>query len=617
MLSVRHELVAARVRAEQQAAAAGSDGKGKLSLLQLLPPSQPPSNPVLEGIRAAQQAAAAAAAEDASSSWSTTPDAADVRVLRRSTWRQLLQSGSASSSRSAAEAAAPGSPSGAEAAAEAAPRPLLLQGAASPAAVAAGSSSSSAARVRPSAADSPSLEALISQSSKGLNVSPLFVNLAEGLGSPPHERSHQQSRGGSQQQQQRQQLGSPCMAESCASVSVACGSGRHAAGFGGPLRLVMSPMQSAAASFMPLRPQHSQQQREEAAQQRPGSSLSPHAGTAVARGAPPSPPLPLFETLSPAAGSPAAAQQADSDGDSSRSSSPVAPARSWRQEAAEAAAATAAAADMASPASGSSSRRRAASVAFTPLRRLGDSPLPEPQPQRPQRLAGVSSPLAPTAGGNCTPVSRLHGGSTLSSLHAATPAPSPILQPVQQRAQQSWRQGGLSGGSPGSPQLLASCFKSKPLAPSPFAAAAGSPLAAQQQEPWTLAAARSPSAPVPATSGSLDSPRGSAGRRRSRVITTSSPQPSAHARDAPSPALPHRLASGGVQAAGGSDLVSGLRALDSPVASSLSSRPVAQASVGASRGKGGTVSAGSGGGAFDLAELQRRLLAIDRSKGRS
>ncbi|PRW20172.1 hypothetical protein C2E21_9164 [Chlorella sorokiniana] len=69
MLSVRQELAAARVRDEQQAAAA-ADGRG--SLLQLLPLSQPPCNPVAEGMRISQQAAAAVAAEGDSSPCLTT-----------------------------------------------------------------------------------------------------------------------------------------------------------------------------------------------------------------------------------------------------------------------------------------------------------------------------------------------------------------------------------------------------------------------------------------------------------------------------------------------------------------------------------------------------------------
>ncbi len=628
MLSVRQELAAARVRDEQQAATSGDSKSG---LLRLLPPSQPPCNPVAEGMQMSQQAAAAAAAEDGGSA---TPDAADVRALRRSAWRQLLQCGNGSGSTGDAAVGAPAqaSPEGATAAPGGEAGSPLRPGAA---AAAAGSSSSKAPRERaPAATGSPSLEELISHSSWGLDGVQRLASLDGG--SPLEEDEAWQPSACNVQQQhhhqsrdQQQPSGSPCTAESCASFSIAGGSSRQAAGGRRPLRLAVSPMQSAAASFMP---RHSPRRQAEARQlaQRP----------AAAQAASSSPLLPLFESLSPKAGSPAAPRPADSDGDSSGSSrgggSPIAPARSWRHEAA---AAATAAADTPSPASGTSSRRRAASVAFTPPRRLGDSPLPELPAQRPQQLAS----LAVSKGGHTPPLSRLQsarGPEQLSpALHAATPAPSPVLQPVQQqRVQASWRQGGLSGGSPSSPQLLASCLKSKPLAPSPFALEpssplVASPLAAQQQEqPWTLAAARSPSAPAgrsaldspcgsgaldsPRGSGALSSPRGSAGRRRSAVVTTSSPRASAHSRDAPSPALPHRLASSGPKsshAAAGSDLISGLRAFDSPIATSLTSRPVQQGSRGSGRSAGGTAAAGGSSG-LDFAELQKRLLAIDKGR---
>ena len=632
MLSVRQELAAARVRDEQQAATAGDSSSG---LLQLLPPSLPPCNPVAEGMQMSQQAAAAAA-EDAGSAWCATPEVADVRALRRSVWQQVLQGSDGSSisdmgSKAAVDANQPAAGVGPEGAA-ASP---LLSGAA---AAAAGSSSSKAPRARPPAArsaDSPSLEDLISHSSRGLDGPQRLASL-DGLSSPVEEfGTWQPSSHSAQQQQQQQQQhsrdqqqpsGSPCMAESCASFSIAGGSGRRAVGGSRPLRLAVSPMQSAAASFMPQRRQPSPHQQAEGRQQQPGWSQRPAAAPAV----PSSPLLPLFESLSPKASSPAVPQPADSDGDSSGSSSkgcpsPMAPARSWRH----AAAATAtAAADAASPASGTSSRRRAASVAFTPPRRLGDSPLPELPLQRSQQVAS----LAVGRGGESTPVSRLQGTSRREqlspALHAATPAPSPVLQPgQQQRVEPSRRQGGLGYDSPSSPQLLASCLKSKPLALSPFALAPSSPRAVQQQEqPWTLAAARSPSAAAgsvglnsPRGSGALGSPLGSAGRRRSTVITTSSPRLSAQSQDAPSPALPHRLASSGPKVPlkpEGSDLMSGLCAFDSPIATSLSSRPAQQASRRSGRSTGGTAAGSAGSGSFDFAELQKRLLAIDKNKGR-
>lgn len=570
-----------------------------------------------------QQAAAAADAEDASSAWSTTPDAADVRVLRRSMWRQLLQTSDGSSSgegAAAEEAAAAGSPTAAGARPEGEARSPPLADILAPAA---GSSSSKAPRVRPPAAcatGSPSLEDLISHSSRGLDGPPLLASLG-GLGSPQDEELSWQPSSGMQQQQRSrdrpQASGSPCMAESCASFSIAGGSGRLGAGGSRPMRLAVSPMQSAAASFMPQRPQRTPQRQAGAVQQ---------PGKAAATAEPSLPLLPLCESLSPRAGSPVAPRPVDSDDDSSGSSkggvSPLAPTRSWRQDVMKAA--EAAAAGAASPASGTSSRRRAASVAFTPPRRLRDSPLPELPSRRPHRPAS----LAVSRGGDNTPVSRLQRVSGPAqpspALHAATPAPSPALQPMQQqqqRVQPSGRQGGHEESSPSSPQLLASCLKSKPLALSPFALTPSSPLAAQQQEqPWTLAAARSPSAPAaPAGSGDLGSPRGSAGRRRSAVITTSSPRASVHSLDAPSPAVPHRLASSGAagsRGAGGSDLVSGLRAFDSPIATSLTSRPALQASRGSGRSMGTAGTAGGGGGSLDIAELQKRLLAINKSQGR-
>ena len=630
MLSVRQELAAARVRDEQQAATTGDSSSG---LLQLLPPSLPPCNPVAEGMQMSQQAAAAAAAEDAGTAWCATPEVADVRALRRSVWQQVLQGSDGSSSSDVgsevavdANQAAAGVGPGVETASP------LLSGAA---AAEAGSSSSKAPRARPRAArstDSPSLEDLISHSSRGLDGPQRLASL-DGLSSPLEEfGTWQPSSHIAQQQQQQhsrdqqQPSGSPCMAESCASFSIAGGSGRRAVGGSRPLRLAVSPMQSAAASFMPQRRQPSTHQQAEGRQQQPGWSRQPAAAPAV----PSSPLLPLFESLSPKAGSPAVPQPADSDGDSSGSSSeggpsPMAPARSWRHAAAATATATA---DAASPASGTSSRRRAASVAFTPPRRLGDSPLPELPLQRSQQVAS----LAVGSGGESTPVSRLQGTSRREQLspamHAATPAPSPVLQPgQQQRVQPSRRQGGLGYDSSSSPQLLASCLKSKPLALSPFALTPSSPRSVQQQEQqWTLAAARSPSAPAgsvglnsPRGSGALGSPLGSAGRRRSTVITTSSPRLSAHSLDAPSPALPHRLASIGPKVPPkpeGSDLMSGLCAFDSPIATSLSSRPAQQASRRSGRSTGGTVAGSAGTGGFDFAELQKRLLAIDKNKGR-
>ena len=260
--------------------------------------------------------------------------------------------------------------------------------------------------------------------------------------------------------------------------------------------------------------------------------------------------------------------------------------------------------------SGASSRRRAA-FTLTPPRRLEDSPLPMPPLQRQQQQQQQQQPAGLRSGGDATPVSKLYGG---SPLHASTPAPSPVLQPLQQ-PQKQWQRGAAT--SPGSP-LLASCFKSTPaLAPSPFADLPTSQQQQRQQQEqqpgspnWTLPAGRPsrPGAPSADGAGSLDSPRGSAGRRRSAVITTSSPLAPAGSLDGTPLGPAHRPAAGSqrtCEPAAGEDLLAGLKAfsLDSP---SLSSLTQPADSRGARTAGGGAPTHAS------LDELRARMARVQR-----
>lgn len=325
--------------------------------------------------------------------------------------------------------------------------------------------------------------------------------------------------------------------------------------------LPASPMVSAAASFMPEREQQQVQ-----------ASPPPRAATAPSL-AQDQAPTPLMASLGPV-DSPLL-RRLDSAG-SGGAESPLARSGSWRHAAAAGAA-------TASPASsGGSGRRRSARVTttLTPPKRF-DSPQPsslssqleqQPTPQA-SRPPFAEGPAAAAGGGNSTPVSAV--GRRSSSGDASSPH---VLQPRQPTAP--------SSDSP----LLASCFKTGPaaLAASPFAllspvAAAGS---MQQQEPlaspqWASPAAGSGLMARAASSGSLDSPRSAAARRRSAVFTTSSPQAPPRSLDSPAPAVrPHRLSSGGKHAALAAApspvdrelLLGGPMRFDSPAVSALSSR---------------------------------------------
>lgn len=608
MLSVWQELAAAQIRSEQRApAGACGGGSSRPALLRLLPPSQPPCNPVLEGLQAAQAAAAVAAPDTASDScgWAT-PEPREVQALRRAMWQLAEEEcgGTRSQHDGGTLAPSPCDQTDAYRALSAEPAsPLVLAGSTA----AAGSSTSKAgpgARQPPGQRiSSPSLADMLSNSS-GLAALPLLSEgldelpaaVAAGLPSPqdtwPHSRQHEQ------------QQGSPCMAESCASASIMGGHGQHSngssadgagrmhAGGSRPQLLAGSPMLSAAASFMPPRRQHLEQQG-----QSQGCSRQPHAASSCslpplpATSPPHSPLSPLHGgALSPATSSPAAFRQLVG----STSQDVGSPAVPWRQ-AALAAAASAGAAS--SPSAGSSRRRTSSiTVTLTPPKRLAeDSPLPlPPQPigslgSSPIRMPGGSSDGG--SSGAATPVSKLFGGGSGSPWQGSSPASSPVLQPTQQQRQ--WARGPAQNSRAFSPgdALLASCLKSKggALAPSPFASPA--PSQDQQQEPllaadvmqgqhlngqWMLAAARSTSpaaTPVPASRPA--SPRlsggsgGSMGRRRSAALhTTSSPA----ARQ-----QPHRLASSsqmpvpaGRAAEGPSTgLLSPPRCLDTPTSHSL------------------------------------------------
>lgn len=607
MLSIQQELVAAAVRAEQQQQqqAAASISRGP-AMLQLLPRSLPPRNPVSEGMQAAQQAAAAANAAGAASSscsW-VPPEPAAVEALRRSMWQRLHgRAGSSSEPADGSgtgEGAAPAAAAASPVAASPLPESPPLQGGG--AVHAASSSSSKPPRTRPpaTALDSPSLEAMISHSSRGLVTLSLLADLPGDVPGSPLQQQQE-----SWQPSRRQQPGSPCMAASCASAPVMGENGSSTAAVAAsrqrPLAL-SSPMHSAAASFMP--PPQQQQRRFELQphHHQPSCSYSPPLPTAVPAGAL-SPPLRLLDGLSPAAGNPAL-QQFGSSG-SLDTGSPAAPTRSWRH-----AVATAGAAAPPAPGSSGNSRRRAASFTFTltPPRRFG-SPEPERQQQQPSGLGSPSPLRAASLGcdGGATPVSRLYGGEAASSLQfASTSASSPVLQTLQQQLLRQ-ASGDSGGGSPGS-QLLASCFKSKPaaLAPSPFAlAAALQPLEATgspQEQPlspqWTIAAARSADS---GGGGALGSPAGSGGRRRSRVITTSSPLAPARSLHA-TPRPPSRAAAEAAAVAAPSptldELLDGPKRFDSPAVSSLSLH---------SKAEGGGGHAGTSAASANLSDLMQRF----------
>ncbi|PSC70806.1 hypothetical protein C2E20_5830 [Micractinium conductrix] len=277
MLSARHDLAAAQLRVELQAASGAQP-----SLLQLLPPSLPPTNPVLEGMAAAQEAAAAGTSE-ADNSWAV-PDDALVQALRRSMWQQALSGAGSSNQRPHASAAVAAelearerAPPAAAAAAADPGSPLRHQ----PLATEGSCGSSQATRARAAVAfDSPSLADLLSNCTKGLAALPLLSGDAtvEALASPaaaaPQDQNReQQSWAPSYMQRQRgqpdQQLpASPCMAESCASVSVVAenhsihsslaaapagqqkpGRGGNAAAGGGRLGSSSAAADGAAAGF--------------------------------------------------------------------------------------------------------------------------------------------------------------------------------------------------------------------------------------------------------------------------------------------------------------------------------------------------------------------------------
>ncbi|KAL4420778.1 hypothetical protein ABPG75_010434 [Micractinium tetrahymenae] len=175
MLSVRQELSAAKLREELQA-----HSGPRHALLQLLPPSQPPCNPVLEGLQAAQSAASAAAAAAGGCCGWRPPDAAAVQALRQSMWRRARTAAcdcsEPNSTAAAAAAAAAHEPMQMHAAPSS---PSAQQLARDPAGPAHGSSSSKAPQpVRRAAAsralDSPTLADVVSIGSRGLALAGLL-----------------------------------------------------------------------------------------------------------------------------------------------------------------------------------------------------------------------------------------------------------------------------------------------------------------------------------------------------------------------------------------------------------------------------------------------------------
>ena len=525
MLSARHDLAAAQLRVELQAASGAQP-----SLLQLLPPSLPPTNPVLEGMAAAQEAAAAGTSE-ADNSWAV-PDDALVQALRRSMWQQALSGAGSSNQRPHASAAVAAelearerAPPAAAAAAADPGSPLRHQ----PLATEGSCGSSQATRARAAVAfDSPSLADLLSNCTKGLAALPLLSGDAtvEALASPaaaaPQDQNReQQSWAPSYMQRQRgqpdQQLpASPCMAESCASVSVvaenhsihsslaAAPAGQRAAC---DKPMAASPMLSAAASFM--RPPQRQQQpahpeRRQSSSSlslRPASSPPPQLpGQAASRepsGVAFSPPLRITDSTSPAA-------QPQHDLGSGG-------------------------------ADAGSARRRAAriTVTLTPPRRLEESPVPAARPQevatQQQPLARFGRPVeqagAPTDGyssgpasSDSTPLSRRFGGRTADDEWPTPVSSAAVLQPVQQQQ----RQQPAAGVS--SPALFASCLKSQPGSQSRFAASPPAQQSPGLQLPagWATPAARG--SPSPARQADRPASGGSGRRRSAKLHTTSSPQ---------------------------------------------------------------------------------------------
>lgn len=557
MLSVQQELSAAKLRMEQQERLGT-----RHALMQLLPPSRLPSNPVLEGLKAAQIAAGAAVGMPAGVAGSggcgwVAPEAAAVGALRQSMWQLARGSGSVPCS---SKPSIPGAGGEVAACRAAAPAELDAHAPASPPAVQQqppreghqapihGSSSSKAPwplqlAAGPQVLASPTLADVVSLGSRGLTLTGLLSE--EPLEELPIAsaafgrcRSQQQPHHRQSEQLQRQPLrlrrdqqseqqwlprqppqphaqgsaspGSPCMAESCASFSVvaenhssgsaaaaAVAAGKQQSGRSRPLPLAVSPMTSAAASFVPQRSMRPEQQ------QRPGSVQHQHSSGALS---------PLASARGqPRAAGPAAA--ADLPGYSllRNTDLPVAVAPAGLQRLESTLAEEAGTPGTAAP---GSARRQGARITFTltPPRRLGDSPL-----------------LQPATSDEATPISHmLRAGSSCDT----APSCFPVLQPTQPRPLQ---------GSQDSPALLASCFKSmadgldlklSPLAsvqatPEPL----GSPCAASQQPPavqlqpprWALAAS---AAAHPSPARSLGSPlggSGSAGRRRSALHTTSSP----------------------------------------------------------------------------------------------
>ncbi|KAL4451310.1 hypothetical protein ABPG77_009382 [Micractinium sp. CCAP 211/92] len=550
MLGVRQELSAAKLREEQQA-----HSGVRPALLQLLPPSRPHCNPVLEGLQAAQTAAGAAAeppaggASGSCGGWEPL-DTAAPQALRQSIWQRARQGSSGLCSSEPASPAAAEQCAGRRAAAPAGRE--LEQQACSPEAQQLqqqeqghcrhGSSSSKlrgmeARAGAPHALASPTLADVVDPGSRGLALAGLLSeesleglpDSAAALGSPKgierqrHHQQHQQheeqlSRPYQPQQQDMQAFGSPgspCMAESCASFSVMAenhssgsmagvpaASSKQQSGHSWPLPLAASPMTSAAASFVPPRPLRYEQQRWQGSMQRQPSSST-------------------LSQLAPAPVRPTAA--VDSSARKLLHSSRLHAASAVvRLEHPDSDGTDAAGTPGLAPGTADSGRLRAASVAFTltPPRRLGDSPLSQP---------------AADGSHEATPISQIRRPAGSDGDEASKPlAGGAVLQPLQP--------GPLQNGQD-SPALLASCFKSEaggldlglsPLA-SPMAepARCSSRFAASQQPPqvrlnpprWSLAAAAAAAAGQTAFD-SLDSPQSSGSsraRRRSALHTTTSP----------------------------------------------------------------------------------------------
>lgn len=553
MLGVRQELSAAKLREEQQA-----NSGVRPVLLQLLPPSRPHCNPVLEGLQAAQSAACAAGgppagvASGSCGGWEP-PDTAAVQALRQSMWQRARQGSSGLCSSEPASPAAAEQCAGRRAAAPAGGE--LEQQACSPEAQQLrqqeqgpcrhGLSSSKFCGMQaragaPQALASPTLADVVNLGSRGLALEGLLSeesleglrDSAAVLGSPKgaERQRHQQQ----QQQTEEQQLswlyqpqqqnmqtfgspGSPCMAESCASFSViaenhSSGSmagipaapSKQQSGHSWPLPLAASPMTSAAASFVPPRPLRYEQQHWPSSMQRqPTSSTLSQLAPAPARRQLPtavdSSAHKLLHSSRLHAASPVVRLELPDSGRSDGTDTAGTPGLA--------------------PGTADSGRLRAASVAFTltPPRRLGDSPLFQPAADGSHEATPISQ-IRPLAGSD--------GDEALKP-----PAGDAVLQPVQL---------GLQHGQD-SPALLASCFKSEAgglnlgLSPlvSPMAEPArrGSRSAASQQPPqvrlhpprWSLAAA---AAAGQTASDSLDSPQSSGSsraRRRSALHTTTSP----------------------------------------------------------------------------------------------